>query len=101
MSSDGTIDTSAVGNPEHPAPTVAEGKGKGKAVDIDLKDVEMEEDDDDEDDDEETGAEDEKRESFPLLVIETGHALFEGRSQHVSITLLSRPDWTVVPFTPP
>ena len=62
MSSNETIDTSAVGNPEHPATTVAEGKGKGKAVDIEPKDVEMDEDDDDDDDDDETGAEDEKRE---------------------------------------
>ena len=62
MSSNEPIDTSAVGNPDHPATTVAEGKGKGKAVEIDPKDVEMEEDDDDDDDDEETGAEDEKRE---------------------------------------
>lgn len=62
MSSSEPIDTSAVGNPDHPATTVPESKGKGKAVDIDPKDVEMEEDeDDDDDDDEETGAEDEKR----------------------------------------
>lgn len=52
------IDTSAVGNPANPAPTVSEGKGKGKAPPINASDV-MDEEDDDSDDDEETGAEDE------------------------------------------
>ena len=61
MSSNETIDGSAIGNPDHLANTVAEGKGKGKAVENEPKDVEMEEDDDDDDEDEETGAEDEKR----------------------------------------